>query len=75
MERIHAYIDESGAYGFDFSKVANSTHFIITAVTVKESDIPQVEEAVKKLIVEFGFVPSGDFYLGFEIKASLLSPI
>ena len=22
MERIHAYIDESGAYGFDFSKEA-----------------------------------------------------
>lgn len=55
MERIHAYIDESGAYGFDFSKEANSTHFIITAVTVKESDIPQVEEAVKKLITVFGF--------------------
>lgn len=55
MERIHAYIDESGAYGFDFSKEANSTHFIITAVTVKESDIPQVEEAVKKLIAVFGF--------------------
>jgi hypothetical protein len=55
MERIHAYIDESGAYGFDFSKEANSTHFIVTAVTVKESDIPKVEEAVKKLIVDFGF--------------------
>ncbi len=55
MERIHAYIDGSGAYGFDFSKEANSTHFIITAVTVKESDIPQVEEAVKKLIAVFGF--------------------
>lgn len=47
MERIHAYIDESGAYGFDFSKEANSTHFIITAVTVKESDILQAENAVK----------------------------
>ena len=55
MERIHAYIDESGAYGFDFSKEGNSTHFIITAVTVKESDIPQVEEAVKKMIIDFGF--------------------
>lgn len=32
MKRIHAYIDELGAYGFDFTKEANSTHFIITAV-------------------------------------------
>ena len=79
MERIHAYIDESGAYGFDFSKVANSTHFIITAVTVKESDIPQVEEAVKKLIVEFGFkngeIKSSKIKANNRRRANLISKI
>lgn len=29
MKRIHAYIDESGAYGFGFSKEVKSQHFII----------------------------------------------
>ena len=48
MKRIHAYIDESGACGFEFSKEVKSQHFIISAVPVKGSDVPQVEEAVKK---------------------------
>lgn len=79
MERIHAYIDESGAYGFDFSKEANSTHFIITAVTVKESDIPQVEEAVKKLITVFGFkngeIKSSKIKANYRRRTNLISEI
>lgn len=55
MERIHAYIDESGAYGFDFSKSGNTSHFIITAVTVKESDIAVVEREVETIKKENGF--------------------
>lgn len=39
MERIFAFIDESGNSGFDFSKDGVSAYFIITAVTVKESDL------------------------------------
>lgn len=79
MERIHAYIDESGAYGFDFSKEANSTHFIITAVTVKESDIPQVEEAVKKLITVFGFkngeIKSSKIKANYRRRTNLIGEI
>ena len=37
-ESIIAYIDESGAYGFNFTKGGNSSCFIICAVLVKESD-------------------------------------
>lgn len=79
MERIHAYIDESGAYGFDFSKEANSTHFIITAVTVKESDIPQVEDAVKKLITVFGFkngeIKSSKIKANYRRRTNLIGEI
>lgn len=49
MERIHAYIDESGAYGFNFDKAGNTSYFIITAVTVKESELKQVEETVENI--------------------------
>lgn len=55
MDRIFAYLDESGAYGFDFSHQGNSTHFIVTAVTVKEKDVPFVEKEVLRIKDQFGF--------------------
>lgn len=39
MERVYAFTDEYGAFGWDIDNPSVSTHFIITAVIVKESDL------------------------------------
>lgn len=62
MDRMFAYLDECGAYGFNFSTKSNSTLFIVTAVMVKESDVTAVKSALSDIRkVEFG---------GHEIKSS-----
>lgn len=37
QERIHVFLDESGAYGYNFENEGCSTHYIISAILVKES--------------------------------------
>ncbi len=49
MNKIYAYIDEFGAYGFDFSKPGNSNLFIIAAVIVKESEIDTMNLALEQI--------------------------
>lgn len=39
MERMYAFTDEYGAFGYDLDNPSVSTHFIITAVIVRESDL------------------------------------
>lgn len=39
MERMYAFTDEYGAFGWDIDNPTVSTHFIITAVIVAESDL------------------------------------
>lgn len=39
MERIYAFTDESGAFGWDLENENVSTHFLITAILVEESDL------------------------------------
>lgn len=41
MERIYAFTDEYGAFGWNIENPNVSTHFIISAVLVKESDLEQ----------------------------------
>lgn len=48
-ERIFAYLDECGGYGFDFSKGQNSSLFIIAAIIVKESNIKIIEDGVAEI--------------------------
>lgn len=49
MERLHVFLDESGAFGFDFSKPKCSSHLVIAAVLVSESNLAFVTEEVDKL--------------------------
>ncbi len=42
MERIHAYIDESGAYGFDFSKEATPHLNLLRKVRTSHTTIVKV---------------------------------
>ena len=47
MERIYAITDESGAFGWDLDNQNVSTHFIITAVLVRESQLEYVKEQLE----------------------------
>ena len=39
VERVYAFTDESGAFGWDIENPNVSTHFIITAIIVKGPDL------------------------------------
>lgn len=49
MERIYAFTDESGAFGWDLENPNVSTHFVISAIIVKESDLNTLRNEVEKV--------------------------
>lgn len=52
-----AFIDECGAFGFDFSTKGNSRYYIVCAVCVPNSKIPELESAVEQVrIRNFGSI-------------------
>ena len=57
-----AYIDEFGAFGFNFESEGCSTHFIITAIIVDENDVSEVKQKVDE--IRNKYFPNG------EIKSS-----
>lgn len=62
MERVYAFTDESGSFGWNLENNSTSTHFIITAIIVKESDIDSVRATVAE--IQNRYFPKG------EIKSS-----
>ena len=44
-----AFIDESGSFGFDFTKEGTSLHYVVCAVIVDNENIPAIEKKVKEL--------------------------
>lgn len=62
MEKIYAFTDESGSFGWDLDNKNTSTHFIITAIIVRESDVDAVRTAVAD--IRDRYFPNG------EIKSS-----
>lgn len=66
MNKIFAFMDESGNTGLDFKKEGVSTHFIITAIIVDEESLPNLEAAVEALRIKH-------FQKG-EIKSSSVGP-
>ena len=49
LELVYAFTDEYGAFGWDLSNSSVSTHFIITAIIVKESDLDEFSEKAEAL--------------------------
>lgn len=49
MERVYAFTDEYGAFGWDIENPSVSTHFIITAIIVKESELDSFIEKTEAL--------------------------
>lgn len=61
MDKIHAFLDESGAFGFNFNTKNCSTHLIIACVLIKEDDLNTVSEKVeniRKLYFQSGEIKS-----------------
>jgi len=77
-ERIFAYIDEFGAYGFDFDKEDVSTHFIVTAAIVNEADkesvINSVDE-IRKRFFQTGEIKSRKVGANHQRRKTILSHI
>ena len=44
-----AYIDESGSFGFDFTKEGTSLYYVVCAVIVNNTNIPAIESKVDEL--------------------------
>ena len=42
MDKLYAFIDEFESFGFDFSTPSNTTHFIISAIIVREKYLNEV---------------------------------
>jgi hypothetical protein len=49
MEHIFAFTDESGAFGWSFDKPNVSTHFVITSIIVKESDLDFLQQELEEV--------------------------
>lgn len=49
MERIYAFTDESGAFGWDLNNPNVSTHFVISAIIVKDSDLVNLKADVENI--------------------------
>ena len=61
MELVYAFTDEYGAFGWDIDNPSVSTHFIITAIIVKASDLDsfaQQAEALRKKHFQTGEIKS-----------------
>ncbi|MED3562642.1 hypothetical protein, partial [Bacillus xiapuensis] len=49
----YAFFNEYGDYGFDFDNKDTSTHFMITAILVKDSDKECLEEEIEKILEKY----------------------
>ena len=50
MERIYAFTDEYGSFGWKLEDKNVSTHFIITAIIVEESKVDSVRSVADKYV-------------------------
>ncbi len=48
-QRIYAYTDEAGNYGFNFDQQDISTHFIVTSILIEESKIKLLEKGIEEI--------------------------
>ena len=48
-EKVSAFTDESGAFGWKFDKPHVTTHFVIASIIVKESDLTLLQEKLETI--------------------------
>lgn len=61
-ERVYAFTDEYGAFGWDIENPNTSTHFILTAVIVKEGDLDAFRAGAEEVRKRY--------FMNGEIKSS-----
>lgn len=49
MERVYAFTDESGAFGWDLNNPNVSTHFVISAIIVNENNLSTLRASVEHI--------------------------
>lgn len=78
MERVFAFTDESGAFGWDFQKQGVSTHFVISAIIVKENDLDELRvyvEAIRKKYFQTGEMKSSHIGSNHARRAKILTEL
>ena len=53
MEKVYAFTDECGAFGWDLDNPNVATHFIITSVIVEESELDSVRSKAEEIRKKF----------------------
>lgn len=77
-DKQYAFIDECGNYGFDFAKPGVSSHFIISAIIVTESQLYELEKAIeniRKFYFQTGEMKSSGIGNNYKRREKILSDI
>lgn len=61
MKNYYVFLDECGAYGFEFSKSGTSKSFIVAAILIEDSDVDIVNSAIDAVRKKY--------FCGSEIKS------
>ena len=78
MERVFAFTEEYGAFGWDLDNPSVSTHFIITAIIVKESDLEEFSlsaEQIRKKYFQTGEIKSSKIGNDHRRRQKILSSL
>lgn len=62
MDSYIAFLDESGAHGFDFTKAGTSTHFVVCAILTDEGNKSELEARFNNI--------KSNYYPNTELKSS-----
>ena len=74
----YAFVDEFGAFGFDFEKEGCTTHFIITAIIVDEDDLENVSiklETIRRRYFQSGEIKSSKIGKKHQRRIAILNDI
>ena len=78
MEMVYAFTDEYGAFGWNLDNPSVSTHFIITAIIVKQSKVDDLRKAledIRKKYFQTGEMKSSSIGKNHSRRAKILSDI
>lgn len=78
MDRVYAFTDEYGAFGWEIDNPNVSTHFIITAIIVKEKNVEnyrQKVEQIRKKYFQTGEIKSSKVGKNHERRKRILADL
>ena len=78
MKRVYAFIDESGAFGWNLENPSVSRFFILTAVIVEETELEVLTNEAKKIKEKFfqtGEMKSSKIGTNYERRKKILDEI